>query len=139
MREMIILGIARKKWPRIVVLFCFILCLVPVGGYAEVYHYIDVDGVERYSSTPPPEGATIVGTEKEIEYDEAADRTQQEQNQEATADYIEQNTPSESTSPQPSSTTTPSTENNTNIYINSDDDDINYHRKPRRHKQIHRK
>ena len=138
MREIITLRIVGKRWLKIVLFFSIILCLIPVSGYAEVYHYIDVDGVERYSNTPPPEGATIIGKEKEIEYDEAADRTQQEQNQEAAADYIEQNTPSESTSPQPSSTTTPSTENKTNIYINSDDD-TNYHRRPRRHKQIHRK
>ena len=135
---MIILRVAGKKWPRIVVFLCLIFFLIPMGGYAEVYHYIDVDGVERYSNKPPPEGATIVGTEKEIEYDEAADRTQQEQNQKATADYIDQNTPSESTGSQSSSTPPPSTENNTNIYINSDDD-TNYYRRPRRHKQIHRK
>jgi hypothetical protein len=62
-----------------------ILCLVPVGGFAQVYHYIDENGVERYSNKPPPEGATIIDKEKEIEYDKAADQAQQERNQKAAA------------------------------------------------------
>jgi hypothetical protein len=72
-----------------------ILCLVPVSGYAKVYRYIDKEGVERYSNQPPPEGATIINTEKEIEYNEAADRTQQERNRDKAAP----STPSVSTSP----------------------------------------
>lgn len=113
-----------------------ILFLVPAYGFAEVYHYIDLDGVERWSNNPPPEGATIIGTDKEIEYDETADRNQQKTNQEAASDYIEQNTPSEPASPQPSSTPPPSSENTTNVYIDSDDDGVNYHRKQHRRKRV---
>lgn len=67
-----------------------ILCLIPVGGFAKVYRYIDKDGVERYSNKPPPDGATIIDTEKEIEYDEAADKAQQERNREAAEDFANQ-------------------------------------------------
>ena len=61
-------------------------CLVPVSGYAQVYHYIDKDGVERYSNQPPPEGAKIIGETKEVKYDKAADNAQQERNREAAAE-----------------------------------------------------
>lgn len=67
-----------------------ILCLIPVGGFAKVYRYIDKDGVERFSNRPPPDGATIIDTEKEIEYDEAADQAQQERSRKAAKDFANQ-------------------------------------------------
>lgn len=64
---------------RVLVMF-MILCLVPAAGNAQIYKYIDKDGVTRYSNEPPPEGVTIIDEKSEIEYDEAADRAQQERN-----------------------------------------------------------
>ena len=82
---------------RFIILF-IIFCLVPVSGSAKVYRYIDKDGVERYSNQPPPEGATIINTEKEIEYNEAADRAQQERTRDAAATADK---PTPSTQPMP--------------------------------------
>ena len=69
-----------------IIILLLIFCLAPLSGYAQVYHYIDKDGVERYSNQPPPEGAKIIGESKEIEYDKAADSAQQERNREAAAE-----------------------------------------------------
>jgi hypothetical protein len=80
-----------------------IFCLVPVSGYAEVYHYIDKDGVERYSNQPPPEGAKIIGEKKEIKYDKAADDAQAERNREAAAADADQPTPQPAVKPAQSS------------------------------------
>jgi len=87
---------------RFMLLF-LILCLVPVSGYAQVYHYLDKDGVERYSNQPPPEGAKIIGETKEVKYDKAADSAQQERNREAAAEAAAQPPPAPAVkSPPPS-------------------------------------
>ena len=118
----------------------FILVLIfeslPITGHAEIYHYIDKDGVEHYSNQPPPEGATIIGKKKEIEYDEEFDRVQQQKNQEATDEYIEQNKTVEPTHPPTTNSQPAPTQSETNIYIIEDDDDdvIPYRRhQPREH------
>ena len=86
-----------------VLLPVLLLCLVPVSGYAQVYHYIDKDGVERYSNQPPPEGAKIIGETKEVKYDKAADSAQQERNREAAAEAAAQPPPAPAVkSPPPS-------------------------------------
>lgn len=110
------------------IIMWLIFCLIPVGGFAKVYRYIDKDGVERYSNSLPPDGATIIGTEKEIEYDEAADKAQQERNRkeaEAIANQPEKKTP-----PAPPT----QVENNTVIYERSGGS----YRYPPRKKQVHK-
>lgn len=39
-----------------------LLSIIPVAGAAEVYKWIDEDGVTHYSQQPPPEGAETVIT-----------------------------------------------------------------------------
>jgi hypothetical protein len=85
------------------IILLLIVCLVPVNGYAQVYHYIDKDGVERYSNQSPPEGAKIIGETKEVEYDKAADSAQDERNREAAAEAAAQPAPTPAVKPaQPS-------------------------------------
>jgi len=80
-----------------------IVCLLPVSGYTQVYHYIDKDGVERYSNQPPPEGAKIIEKTKEVEYDKAADIAQDERNQKAAAEAGAQPAPQPAVKPVQSS------------------------------------
>lgn len=124
------------------ILYCIILVsmllFTPVLMCAEIYHYIDVDGVERYSNIPPPPGAAIIDTDKEIKYDEGSDRAQQEKNSKAAADYIEENTPPEVIGGQKSSSQPPSSQGNTNVYIYEDDDEVDHHRRRQRREHIHR-
>jgi hypothetical protein len=110
-----------------------ILWLLPVSGYAKVYRYVDEKGVERYSNKPPPEGATLIETEKEIEYDEAADREQQERNRKAAEAFDARPAPPAAASP-----STP-TEINVNVSGSSDGDGTYYRRHPRRTKPVPRK
>ena len=91
-----------RTYRMIVVLL--ILCLVPVGGYTQVYHYIDKDGVERYSNQPPPDGAKIIGKTQEVQYDKAAGDAQDERNREAAA---AQPAPQPAFKPAPSSQDSP--------------------------------
>ena len=76
---------------------------MPVSGYAQVYHYIDKDGVERYSNQSPPEGAKIIGETKEVEYDKAAGSAQDERNQKAAAEAAAQPAPAPAVKPPPPS------------------------------------
>jgi len=79
------------------------ICLVPVSGYAQVYQYIDKDGVERYSNQPPPKGAKIIGETQEVQYDKAADSAQDARNREAAAEAAAQPAPQPAVKPaQPS-------------------------------------
>jgi hypothetical protein len=111
-------------------IFILIIGSLPAAGHTEIYHYIDKDGVERYSNQPPPEGATIIGKEKELEYDEEFDRSQQQKNQEAADEYIEQNKRAEPADPPATTSQSEQTKSETNIYIIEDDDDdvIRYRR-----------
>jgi len=70
---------------RCIILF-LILGLLPVSGYAQVYRYIDENGVERFSNQPPPAGAKIIEETKEIEYDKAAGAAQDQRNRDAAAE-----------------------------------------------------
>ena len=86
------------------IILLIIVCLVPVSGYAQVYHYIDKDGVERYSNEPPPAGVKIIGEAKEIQYDKAADSAQQERNRKAAAEEeAAQSAPTRAVKPPPPS------------------------------------
>jgi hypothetical protein len=93
------------------IILLLIVCLVPVSGYAQVYHYIDKDGVERYSNQSPPEGSKIIGETKEVEYDKAADSAQDERNRKAAAEAAAQPAPQPVVKPaQPSGGSTGETE-----------------------------
>lgn len=54
-------------------LICFSMAWVPIAG-AQLYHWIDENGVKRFSNEPPPEGVEIIDKEKEIKYDRKEDR-----------------------------------------------------------------
>jgi len=60
----------------------------PVG--AQVYKWVDENGVTRYSNSPPPEGVENYETESEIEYDEDADRARTQDDKQAVEAYSEQ-------------------------------------------------
>ena len=57
----------------------------PVG--AQVYKWVDENGVTRYSDSPPPEGVESYETEDEIAYDEAADKARTEDDARAVEEY----------------------------------------------------
>jgi len=117
------------------IILLLIVCLVPVSGYAQVYHYIDKDGVERYSNQPPPEGAKIIGETKEIEYDKAADSAQDARNREAAAEAAAQPAPTPAVKPAKSPGGSPG---ETEIYSGDGAADEKKHsrRKHRRKKEI---
>ena len=76
--------------------------------------------------------ATIIGKDKELEYDEAFDRSQQQKNQEAADEYIEQNKRAEPANPPAATSQSEQTKSETNIYIiEDDDDDVNRYRRHR--------
>jgi len=60
----------------------------PVG--AQVYKWVDENGVTRYSDSPPPEGVENYQTESEIAHDEAADKARTEDDKRAAEAYSQQ-------------------------------------------------
>lgn len=61
----------------------FGVLLIAGPGDAEMYHWVDENGVNHYANTPPPQGVTAKSSWAEISYDAAADRAQQEKNKQA--------------------------------------------------------
>ena len=118
----------------LVLIMLLILCLVPAVGNTQIYKYIDKDGVTRYSNEPPPEGATVIDERSEIEYDEAADRAQQERNRREAAK-------AESEAPPPASTTANPPPAGTAASTDTGDDKVEkeYSRRKHRRKKEMRK
>jgi len=54
------------------------LAVAPCAMAGQVYEWIDEKGVKHFTNEPPPPGATIVGQDKEIPYDEEKDRQRKE-------------------------------------------------------------
>jgi len=74
-----------KKQTILLGILIILLISIPVG--AQVYKWVDKDGVTRYSDSPPPEGVESYETEEEIAYDEAADKARTEDDSRAVEEY----------------------------------------------------
>jgi hypothetical protein len=72
---------AMKKISLIIILLLFIFRLPVMSG--QVYQWIDENGVKHFTNEPPPEGATIIDKDKEIQYDEAKDRQRMKQDEQS--------------------------------------------------------
>jgi hypothetical protein len=55
----------------LIVLIVSLSLAVPV--FAQIYEWVDENGVKRFSNEPPPESAVNVKATEELEYDKAAD------------------------------------------------------------------
>ncbi|CAB5099894.1 hypothetical protein D3OALGA1CA_1356 [Olavius algarvensis associated proteobacterium Delta 3] len=51
-----------------------LIVVVPWAMAGQVYEWIDENGVKHFTNEPPPPGATVVGQDKEIQYDAEKDR-----------------------------------------------------------------
>jgi hypothetical protein len=61
-----------KKFGLIIAFLLIFLC--PPAMSEQVYTWIDESGVKHFTNDPPPEGATLIETTKEIQQDEAKDQ-----------------------------------------------------------------
>jgi hypothetical protein len=55
-----------------------VLLAGPTANGAEIYHWIDQQGVHRYSNQPPPAGVPVIERMDEHRYDPEADRKRRE-------------------------------------------------------------
>ncbi len=60
------------------IIFIVALFLCPPPADAEIYHWVDKNGVPHYSNQKPPKSDVSVSTEAEIPYDAEADRRRRE-------------------------------------------------------------
>ena len=64
------------------VLVALIICIFsPQAALAEVYGWIDENGVKHYSNEPPPPGTTVVKKKTEIPYDAERDQERRERDE----------------------------------------------------------
>ena len=66
-----------------ILLGLLIILLISSPGGAQVYKWVDENGVTRYSDSPPPEGVESYETESEIAYDEEADKARAQDDRQA--------------------------------------------------------
>ena len=59
-----------------------VFCLWSSIEAAQIYEWIDKNGVRHFTNVPPPPGAKIVNEQAAIPYDEAADQKRRQEDQE---------------------------------------------------------
>ena len=59
------------------------------GAGAQMYHWIDENGVKRFSNEPPPEGAQVIEQSDELRHDSRQDRNREGEDQQ-TLNEVEQ-------------------------------------------------
>jgi len=67
-----------------------VFCLWTSLGAAQIYEWIDKNGVRHFTNLPPPPGAKIVNEQAAIPYDEAADQRRMQEDQEIQNQVLEQ-------------------------------------------------
>ena len=58
-----------------------VFCLWSSIAAAQIYEWIDKDGVRHFTNVPPPAGVNIVNEQEAIPYDEAADQKRMQEDQ----------------------------------------------------------
>ena len=64
---------------RLVLIVCLVVLALPVAACADIYRWVDANGVMHFSNEPPPAGARVVEKTEETPYDAAADRQRVEE------------------------------------------------------------
>jgi hypothetical protein len=77
------------KRPTLLILVA-VFCLWSSIAAAQIYEWIDKNGVRHFSNVPPPAGAKIVNQQEAIPYDEAADQKRMQEDQEVHDRLMEQ-------------------------------------------------
>jgi len=67
-----------------------VFCLWASIAVAQIYEWIDKNGVRHFANVPPPPGAKIVNEQEAIPYDEAADQKRMQEDQEIHDQLMEQ-------------------------------------------------
>ena len=77
---------------KLAVIFGAILIIMPglPNLHAEIYHWIDENGVRHYGNEPPPENRNITVLFEEYHYDETADEERIQSDQEVLKALIEE-------------------------------------------------
>jgi len=73
----------------VILLGLLIVVLVVSPLSAQVYKWVDKNGVTRYSDSPPPDGGKDYETREEIAYDEEADRARTADDKRAVEEYTQ--------------------------------------------------
>lgn len=117
-----------------------IFFFLPNLTFAEIYSWIDENGVKHFSNEPPPEGVKILNQTKEIKTDKAKDR-QREESDKQYMQKLEQESREGDRAPPKTENTAPESDKPDTVIIQEGDDDDTFHRNriDRRVKKKHRR
>lgn len=114
---------------------------IPHLTFAEIYSWIDENGVKHFSNEPPPEGVKILNQTKEIKTDKAKDRQREESDKQYMQKLEQESREGDKVSQKTENTAPESDKPDTVIIQEADDDDDTFHRNriDRRVKKKHRR
>ena len=124
-----------------VFIFCLtVLVAVPASmGQDKVYTWIDENGVLHYTNTEPPEGATIIDTEKELPHDAQKARQQEMERQRYLQRLQRESRPSETQEPGPPESTPGAADQEMDADTGPEEDQVEKDRGRRRNETWHQK
>lgn len=115
----------------IVAVISFLVFSFPELLRADVYTWVDKNGVKHFSNEPPPEGVEVISKAREIPVDEAKDRERVEKDNQAMKE-LEQQLSKENTESPTVEKPTSSGDNQTDKIVESDSSGSTYTEEARR-------
>ena len=115
----------------IVAVISFLIFSFPELLRADIYTWVDSNGVKHFSNEPPPEGVKVITKSREIPVDEAKDREREEKDSQA-MNELEQQLLKEDTESKSVEKPTPNDDNQTSKIVEIDSGGSTYTEETRR-------